>query len=380
MATGSEWRNRCPEYEPSGVISRLVSVASVSGQWAERLDPAHLALHPQDEEQTDEQLAAQLGLSEETLSDLRLVCGVDTLNCLEETNRDVIPEDTDLVTSGIRRKAIESREERLIYDRISRQELFDNEHEMHIVGRKPSKPEDTIQPGELILSVHVYFPIIAFKHKEVKPYLTMLVLGSQKLTDLRDAIKCVSDLQIGGEFSSTPDLAPEHVSKDLYKSAFFFFEDTFYNDMRYPECRNLSRTITEWAESHDRGYGNFKMAKMEDRTFNDMWIKIGCPYLYCHQGDCEHLIIITDIRLAHRDDCLDKTLYPCVIRKPWFRTRKCSVCKLYIVRWVTNNDSFAPDDPSYFCNVCFKMLHYDTDGNKMGEFLAYPYVDPGMFN
>lgn len=41
----------------------------------------------------------------------------------------------------------------------------------------------------------------------------MLVLGSQKLTELRDSICCVSDLQIGGEFSSTPDQAPEHISK-----------------------------------------------------------------------------------------------------------------------------------------------------------------------
>jgi snRNA-activating protein complex subunit 3 len=41
----------------------------------------------------------------------------------------------------------------------------------------------------------------------------MLVLGSQKLTELRDSICCVSDLQIGGEFSNTPDQAPEHISK-----------------------------------------------------------------------------------------------------------------------------------------------------------------------
>lgn len=41
----------------------------------------------------------------------------------------------------------------------------------------------------------------------------MLVLGSQNLTEVRDAISCVSDLQIGGEFSNTPDLAPEHISK-----------------------------------------------------------------------------------------------------------------------------------------------------------------------
>lgn len=46
----------------------------------------------------------------------------------------------------------------------------------------------------------------------------MLVLGSQKLTELRDSICCVSDLQIGGEFSNAPDQAPEHISKVRWPS------------------------------------------------------------------------------------------------------------------------------------------------------------------
>lgn len=54
---------------------------------------------------------------------------------------------------------------------------------------------------------------ILLQHKEYKPYETILVLGSQRLSELRDAIKCVSDLQIGGEFSDNPDLAPENICK-----------------------------------------------------------------------------------------------------------------------------------------------------------------------
>ncbi|XP_078070290.1 snRNA-activating protein complex subunit 3 isoform X2 [Mustelus asterias] len=349
---------RIPEYELMDVNSKVFCVGSFGSLWREKLEKAHLGLEEGEEDEAvevEQQLATQLGLPSDMVEELQLVC-------------------------GIRKKVIEKREERLIYDRTCRQETFEHEHEMQTVGRKPSHPEDSIPAGEVILTINVYSPIIFIKHREKKPHHTLLVLGSQKLTELRDAISCVSDLQIGGEFSNTPDLAPEHISKDLYKSAFFFFEGIFYNDMRYSECRDLSRTIIEWAESHDRGCGKFSAAKMEDYIFNDMCIKVGYPYLYCHQGDCEHVIIITDIRIVHRDDCLDKTLYPCVIKKPWMWTRKCSVCKLFIVRWVTNNDSFAPEDPGFFCDLCFRMLHYDADGNKMGDFLAYPYVDPGIFN
>ncbi|XP_045145049.1 snRNA-activating protein complex subunit 3 isoform X3 [Echinops telfairi] len=306
---------------------------------------------------------------------------LDKLKCLEEgEDPEIIPEDVDLVTLGVRKKLMEHREETITIDRVCRQETFAYEMESRAIGKRPENPADLVEPGELILSLNILYPVIFHKHKEHKPYQTVLVLGSQKLTELRDSICCVSDLQIGGEFSNAPDQAPEHISKDLYKSAFFYFEGTFYNDKRYPECRDLSRTIIEWSEAHDRGYGKFQAANMEDFTFNDLHIKLGFPYLYCHQGDCEHVVVITDIRLVHHDDCLDRTLYPLLTKKHWLWTRKCFVCKMYTARWVTNNDSFAPEDPCFFCDVCFRMLHYDSEGNKLGEFLAYPYVDPGTFN
>ncbi|XP_052500928.1 snRNA-activating protein complex subunit 3 isoform X2 [Budorcas taxicolor] len=367
-----------PEYELPELNTHAFHVAAFGELWRGRLrGEGDLSLKepPADREVTDsgcEDAAAarDLGCSLETAAELRAVCGLDKLRCLEEgEDPEVIPENTDLVTLGIRKRLLKHREETLRIDRACRQETFAYEMESHAVGKKPENSADMIEEGELILS-----------HKEHKPYQTMLVLGSQKLTELRDSICCVSDLQIGGEFSNTPDQAPENISKDLYKSAFFYFEGTFYNDKRYPECRDLSRTIIEWSESHDRGYGKFQTAKMEDFTFNDLYIKVGFPYLYCHQGDCEHVVVITDIRLVHHDDCLDKTLYPLLIKKHWLWTRKCFVCKMFTARWVTNNDSFAPQDPCFFCDVCFRMLHYDAEGNKLGEFLAYPYVDPGTFN
>ncbi|XP_032162454.1 snRNA-activating protein complex subunit 3 isoform X2 [Mustela erminea] len=357
-----------PDYELPELNTRAFHVGAFGQLWRGRLrgerdlslkEPQASALPGSqgvtDWGQEDAAVAGDLGCSLEAAAELRTVC-------------------------GIRKRLLEQREETITIDRVCRQETFAYEMESHAIGKKPENPADMIEEGELILSVNILYPVIFHKHKEHKPYQTMLVLGSQKLTELRDSICCVSDLQIGGEFSNTPDQAPEHISKDLYKSAFFYFEGTFYNDKRYPECRDLSRTIIEWSESHDRGYGKFQTAKMEDFTFNDLFIKLGFPYLYCHQGDCEHVIVITDIRLAHCDDCLDRTLYPLLIKKHWLWTRKCFVCKTYTARWVTNNDSFAPEDPCFFCDVCFRMLHYDSEGNKLGEFLAYPYVDPGTFN
>ncbi|XP_064902243.1 snRNA-activating protein complex subunit 3 isoform X2 [Columba livia] len=406
-----------PDYEAAEVYTRAFRVGALGRGWRRHLGPPDLSLAGEAAADAEAAVAAELGCAAETAAELRAVCSIGVLMSSDkEEDPDVIPEDSSLLTLQIRKKALEKREETIIVDRACRQETLAYEMESHAIGKRPDNPTDQVEEGELLLTLNIFYPVIFQKHKDHKPYQTVLVLGSQKLTELRDSISCVSDLQIGGEFSSQPDQAPEHISKiqicltrildllrsncyywdslkkhdrassllahlkDLYKSAFFYFEGIFYNDRRYPECRDLSRTVIEWSQSHDRGYGNLQSVKMEDYTFNDLSLKIGFPYLFCHQGNCEHIIIITDIRLIHHDDCLDKNLYPVLIKKHWLCTRKCFVCKMYTARWVTNEDSLAPEDPCFFCDVCFRMLHYDAEGNKLGDFLAYPYVDPGIFN
>ncbi|XP_061230655.1 snRNA-activating protein complex subunit 3 [Neopsephotus bourkii] len=380
-AAEAEAAGAAPDYEAAELYTRAFRVGALSRCWMQHLGPPDLSLAAEAAADEDAAVVAELGCEVEMVPELQEVCSIDMLMSSDkEEDPDVIPEDNRLLTLRIRKEALERREETIIVDRACRQETLAYEMESHASGKRPDSPTDLVEEGELLLTLNIFYPVIFQKHKDYKPYQTVLVLGSQKLTELRDSISCVSDFQIGGEFSSQPDQAPEHVSKDLYKSAFFYFEGIFYNDKRYPECRDLSRTVIEWSESHDRGYVNLQSDDMEDYTFNDLSLKIGFPYLFCHQGDCEHIIIITDIRLIHHDDCLDRNLYPLLIKKHWLCTRKCFVCKMYTARWVTNNDSLAPEDPCFFCDVCFQMLHYDLEGNKLGEFLAYPYVDPGIFN
>lgn len=125
----------------------------------------------------------------------------------------------------------------------------------------------------------------------------------------------------------------------------------------------------------------------------------------CHVREAKQASRVSLFRLAHRSDCLDKKLYPLLTHKHRFSTQKCSVCHLFIgrcvfnkkctnweilkwmnphscfsPRWFTTGDRFAPSDPCLFCNKCFRMLHYDAEGKKLGEFQAFPFVDRGAFN
>ncbi|KAM8771446.1 snRNA-activating protein complex subunit 3 [Acanthopagrus schlegelii] len=368
-----------PEYEYADVNTKPFHIGSFRNEWLKRLKPSSYSYAREDEDTFDANFAKDIGVSAEMMADLKSVCSVDSLRCHPEDqppDTDVVPEDPTLKTL-IQRKKKQDHKASLKLTK-NRHDLYADELERLTFGREPDAVTDLIPEGEVILTVNVYYPAIIDKFSYIRPHMTLLMTGSHSLAELRDAICCVSDLQVCGEFSSTPDMAPDFISKDHFKSAFFFFEGVFYNDMRFPECQDISMTTIEWAKACN--FPPYSQSKMEDTRFADLTVKVGFPYLYCHQGDCEHLVIITDVRLAHKNDCLDKKLYPLLTHKHRVITKKCTICHVFIGRWFTTNDQFAPSDPCLFCDKCFRMLHYDADGNKLGDFLAYPYVDPGAFN
>lgn len=62
-----------------------------------------------------------------------------------------------------------------------------------------------------------------------------------------------------------------------------------------------SRKVIEWTEEGSRLETSFELdhfstATMEGTTFNQLHLRLGFPYLYCHHGNCEHLLIFRDMR------------------------------------------------------------------------------------
>ncbi|XP_065118380.1 snRNA-activating protein complex subunit 3 [Paramisgurnus dabryanus] len=365
-----------PVYEYTDVSSKEFHIGAFRDLYLNALNPDVYSYSDHGPEVRDVQLIEDLGIDTETLEELKNICSVDSLKG-EHEDTDTVPADPQLATLKLRKRRQDYKDS-LTRDLVDRHEAYNNEMEMMCVGKKPDDPVNLVPEGEIILTFNVLYPALFQHFKHVRAYQTLNVLGSQKLSELRDAICCVSDLQVFGEFSNNMDAVPQYVSKDHYKSAFFFFNGTFYNDMRFPECRDISTTTIEWAKTRD--FPDFKSAKMEDTCFYDLKMKLGFPFYYTHQGDCEHVVVLTDVRLVHKDDCLDQKLYPLITYKHRVVTRKCSVCHTYISRWVTTNDALAPTDPCLFCDQCFRLLHYDDKNNKIGDFLAYAYVDPGTFN
>ncbi len=49
------------------------------------------------------------------------------------------------------------------------------------------------------------------------------------------------------------------------------------------------------------GVGELHVASMVSTRFQDLRIRLGAQYVYCHQGNCEHIIVFMDMRCAVAD-------------------------------------------------------------------------------
>lgn len=198
-------------------------------------------------------------------------------------------------------------------------------------------------------------------------------------------ISCQSDYLVFDDCSENPC---EDIQKYVFElgkmrkdqSGFFFIDNIFYNDMRNSANEDYSKTIIEWASAPERcvtspRLDKFESADMATTHFDHLIIRLGYPYLYCHQGNCEHLIMFTDVAMLHPDDCQDANQYPLLIFQARARRRVCGICAIYTATWVTRHDELAAEDPAFYCDSCFKLLHYAEDGSKLCNFRAYPYFD-----
>ncbi|XP_068233606.1 uncharacterized protein Pbp49 [Palaemon carinicauda] len=159
---------------------------------------------------------------------------------------------------------------------------------------------------DIILNVRVQRPYHKKTHmkKACNRFPThsqeLLLLGSQKLTDLRDALICINDLGVNQDFSPDPQIYHlSHLPNNsvCYPSGFFYINGVFYNDVRHPEAKLYSDNIIKWSKKHSE-IGELTTEIMHETRFIDLEIRLGFPYVYVHQGNCEHLIVFTDVRMT----------------------------------------------------------------------------------
>jgi hypothetical protein len=229
--------------------------------------------------------------------------------------------------------------------------------EYDIKSRTAQMEPVPLPPNEVLLHIAVYHPTNYTKTQE------FIVAGSSPLTALRDRIYCLHDHLLDG--NQTP-------------SGFFFIEGTFYDDLRDHRAIRYSQPIREWVKKEGRykqqGLAVWEESEMEKVEWKELSVRLGAHYLYQHQGNCQHTFLITQVRMAHSGDEQNKLAYPLKPFQAKTRRRKCRVCDLYPAAYVTYGDKLANENPFFFCEECYRPLHYSFQGNLLyNDFQVYSY-------
>lgn len=261
----------------------------------------------------------------------------------------------------------------------------------HLASMNRQGPVSGCSPGEnLTAIVVVQLWSQPSKTEKVRLEREVLFRSDQNLTLLREQFRCQLDYEVPIDLGDNPDQAERIFRGEMFKSGFFFIRDTFYNDLRSPSNNDLSSEIIEWASREvvirgsdgrnmkvGRGIGPLKSAKMEDHTFEDLEFRLGCPYLYLHQGDCEHLFTISDIKYVTKSPALDQVKFPSVTAAALggkAQNLRCYMCQNRPPHWYTRDNHRLPLDPFFFCETCFHSFNYDANKKKIGNFRAYLYT------
>jgi snRNA-activating protein complex subunit 3 len=154
--------------------------------------------------------------------------------------------------------------------------------------------------------------------------------------------------------------------------------NAFAGGLGQTENIDLSKYVIDWVNENKRyqqeGLGEFYSKRMEDYTFADLTIRLGAQYLFCHQGNCEHIIVFNDVRFTHDQDTKNANAYPVNLFQTKIRRRKCRLCDIYPAKYVTYGDRLAPENPCFYCERCYRPLHFTSDGKLLYNDLDGKFV------
>ena len=118
---------------------------------------------------------------------------------------------------------------------------------------------------------------------------------------------------------------------------------------------------------------------MDSVSLQDLSVRLGAPYVYCHGYGCEHVVSFTDLRVEKMIDTSGGAPpYPReTFRRPQER-KKCDFCattwRATKAQYVVYDHPMAGKNPTYFCEPCYKSFNYDENDKLLVEkFKTYAY-------
>lgn len=206
------------------------------------------------------------------------------------------------------------------------------------------------------------------------------ILGSQKVSDIRDVIYCQSDFSHNNDHKdSQPDGEILNTFEKKTSRSFFYAERVFYLDTRYPEftLEYYNSLIEGWMTKKgvNREVFQFSKQPMHETVLDTIEFQLYRPFAFLHQDTCEHVMMVTDMRLISPDEYKSKEEFPRATHNLRYDRFKCSMCTIYPATKVTYDDIISGFSPCYFCDICFESFHHNHTDVQVSEYNGTPGGD-----
>jgi hypothetical protein len=142
------------------------------------------------------------------------------------------------------------------------------------------------------------------------------------------------------------------------------YKFNYYQKSLY--CKNFYRSSEIYEE-----------LSMSDMKIDDVPMRIGYPYLYRHIDNCDHMIILSDIRLADKHDKQLTDEEECMVTyQKKLKRRICDACAFYYAKFISINDPLGGVNNKvvFMCEFCLKKLHEkEIKENTLTSLKLIPY-------
>ncbi|XP_025836009.1 snRNA-activating protein complex subunit 3-like [Agrilus planipennis] len=323
---------------------------------------------------------------------IQKMCGIENLQnandpepeSLNDFSEDVyitLRNPTPITAEARKCEAVKVREETLkTIDHFYYRRICGKEYGNAKLKPNPISLDDLVPGSDYLVTIKIFRPFLfQFETKnfsnKLKAGQQIQAIGGNRLSQIRDLIICSLDKKLCKEIEGR-NIAKENKEEEnplvLYPSNFLFIENVFYNDLRATGSIDYSEVIREWAK--EKNIKDLKTADMDGTFVKDLKPRIGYPYVYVHQGNCEHLVVFTDARLLMKDDCLCPYDYPYVMTTNRQYSRKCAICGTNNAQVVCTECDRLPNEHMLMCQECFDSYH-NVDGRKIDSCKAYAFSE-----
>lgn len=199
------------------------------------------------------------------------------------------------------------------------------------------------------------------------------ILGSQKLSEFRDSLYCLSDFMAYGDRKDrvpTGEIVNTYVRK--LSPSFIYIDHVFYVDTRLNGISSeyYNDIIENWLAKKgvNRSAFQYSVKNMQDVKLEDISFQLNKPYVFMHQDRCEHMLLIQDLRILSPAEYKSKSDFPRTTRNLKYDRFKCSMCSIFPATKVTEEYITTGFSPCYFCDNCFASFHNENDTVTVKEY------------